>query len=62
VVEHALLGGDRGHDLRHADAEVDDAAERQLEGAAARDQLALVQRRGAMRSTGTRSSAEKAAL
>ena len=27
VVEHALLGGDRRDDLRHADAEVDDTAE-----------------------------------
>ena len=44
VVEHLLLVGDRGHTLGHADAEVDDAAHRQLEGAAAGDDLALVER------------------
>ena len=49
-VEELLLGGDGRDALRHADAEVDDAAERQLEGAAARDHLALVegQRRDAV--------------
>ena len=45
VFEHALLGRHRGQHLGHADAEVDDAAQRQLEGAATRDQLAFVQRR-----------------
>ena len=39
-----LLVGDRGDALRHADAEVDDAVRRQLEGGAARDDLALVER------------------
>ena len=44
VLQHALLGRDRGDALGHADAEIDDAARRQLEGAAARDDLALVER------------------
>ena len=42
--EHALLGRDRRDAFRHADAEIDDAARRQLEGAAPRDDLALVER------------------
>ena len=47
----------------HADAEVDHAAERQLERAAPRDQLSLVERQAAASlSGGTRISAAKAAL
>ena len=42
--EYALLVRDRGDPLGHADAEIDDAAGRQLEGAAAGDDLALVER------------------
>ena len=44
IFENALLGGDRRDALRHADAEIDHAAERQLEGTAPRDDLALVER------------------
>ena len=43
-IEQLLLGGHGRHALRHADAEIDDAAERQLEGAAPGDDLALVER------------------
>jgi hypothetical protein len=38
-----LFGGHRGDAFRHPDAEIDDAARRQLERAAARDDLALVE-------------------
>ena len=44
VLQHPLLVGDRGQAFRHADAEVDHAARRQLEDAAPGDQLALVER------------------
>ena len=44
VVQDLLLVGDRRHAFGHADAEVHDAAHRQLERAAARDDLALVER------------------
>ena len=44
VLENALLVRDRRDAFGHADAEIDDAAHRQLERAAARDDLALVER------------------
>ena len=47
VVEHLLLVRDLGDTLGHADAEVDHTAHRQLEGAAAGDDLALVEWHGA---------------
>ena len=42
VLQHMLFGRDRGNPFRHADAEIDDAAGRQLERTAPRDNLALV--------------------
>ena len=42
VLEHLLLGGHGRDALRHADAEIDHAARRQLESAPARDDLSLV--------------------
>ena len=44
VAQDPLLVGDRGHPFGHADAQVHDAAHRQVEGAPARDDLALVER------------------
>ena len=44
VVEYLLFVGDRRDAFGHADAEIDDAAHRQLEGTAPRDDLALVER------------------
>ena len=46
MVEHALLVGDGCDALGHADAEIDDASHRQLECAAPRNDLALVERQG----------------
>ena len=57
-----LLGGDTPPRLRHADAEIDHAAERQLERASPAITLRSSSGSGAMRSTGTRISPEKAGL
>ena len=62
VLENALLVRDRRDALRHADAEIDDAAHRQLERAAARDDPALVVCQRFSESSGTRNSPENAGL
>ena len=61
-IEKFLFRRDGRHALWHADAEIDDAAERQLEGASPGDDLAFVEGSGGMRSTGARISPEKAGL
>ena len=43
VFENALLGRDSRHPFRHADAQIYNAPERQLESAAPRDDLSVVQ-------------------
>ena len=43
-IEQLFFRRNRSNAFRHADAEIDDAAHRQFEGASARDDLAVIQR------------------
>ena len=62
VLEHFLLGGNRGNALGHSDSEVHDTAEGQFERARRAMILRSSSAIGSMRSSGTRTAPEKAGL